>query len=236
MLVGWHDHFARVLGLVASAFFLLPGVSLADAKAGETIAKSGVAGVPACMTCHGAAGEGQAAAAYPRLAGQAQPYLLKQLQDFRARRASAVMQPFAQKLSDAQMSDLADYYASLPNPMPVNASASSGAPSAPASAVSTTPSGAGGAPEITRGAHLAQKGNWDKGVPACFACHGENGQGIAPSFPALAGQNAAYITKQLNDWQSGARSNDPQGLMKAVAEKMSRDDITAVAAYLERLH
>ncbi len=234
------------MAIALLALFALPGISWADAKAGEALAKSGVPGVPACASCHGANGEGQAAASYPRLAGQVQAYLVKQLQDFKARRASAVMQPFAQKLSDQQINDVAEYYASLTPPPMTQATAP--APSAvaptpasgtqiPASGVSASSSMANPRPAtaMTRGAQLAQRGNWDKGVPACFACHGPNARGIPPAFPSLAGQNAPYLSKQLTDWQAGTRNNDPQGLMKIVAEKLSRDDINAVSAYLERL-
>lgn len=223
--------FCFVLGATA----LMPRLVLADAKAGEAIAKAGVAGVPACMTCHGAQGEGQAAAAYPRLAGLSSAYLAKQLQDFKARRPNPIMQPFAQKLTDAQITDLADYYASLPakpsaSLAPATTTSAAAAPSPTSGVTSTAP-----ATNISRGAQLAQRGNWDKGMPACIACHGDKAQGIAPHFPALAGQNANYMSKQLSDWQTGARNNDPQGLMKAVAEKLSRDDISAVSAYLEHL-
>lgn len=234
------------------AFSLLPGICWADAKAGEAIAKSGVPGVPACMSCHGANGEGQAAASYPRLGGQLQAYLVKQLQDFKARRVNPVMQPFAQKLTDQQINDVAEYYASLSPPARAQASpaatppAISTAATSPAPASGTQSQGNGGAvtapaaaanpaAAMTRGAQLAQRGNWDKGVPACFACHGPNAHGIPAAFPALAGQNAPYLSKQLIDWQSGARNNDPQGLMKVIAEKLTRDDINAVSAYLERL-
>jgi cytochrome c553 len=83
------------------------------------------------------------------------------------------------------------------------------------------------------GERLAHNGNWDKGMPACFACHGVNGAGIAPHFPAIAGQGALYTTNQLKAWQGGSRHNDPQGLMKAVASKLSSEDVKAVSVYLE---
>ncbi|BBP03626.1 cytochrome c [Sulfuriferula plumbiphila] len=191
------------------------GLSHADAQAGATIAKNGTGSVAACMQCHGANGEGQAAAGFPRLAGQNRDYLAKQLADFKAKlRTNPLMQPIASALSTAQMNDVADYYASLPAWKPGPGIASSTA-------------------QTTRGAQLAHQGNWDKGMPACFACHGENGAGIAPHFPGIAGQNATYIASQLKDWQTGARLNDPQGLMKAVADKLSAADISAVSAYLE---
>ncbi len=190
------------------------GVSHADVKAGEAIAKSGAGNISACMQCHGPNGEGQAAAGFPRLAGQNRDYLLKQLKDFKAKlRTSPLMSPIANALSPAQMSDVADYYAGLPPWKP-------GPGPAPISA------------QTTQGAQLAQHGNWDKGMPACFACHGANGAGIPPHFPSVAGQNAAYISSQLNGWKAGTRINDPEGLMKAVADKLSPEDITAVSAYL----
>ncbi|MHB1231173.1 MAG: c-type cytochrome [Burkholderiales bacterium] len=201
---------ATALCLAAAA----PGYCYADAKAGEALAKKGAGSAAPCMQCHGANGEGQAAAGFPRLAGQNQAYLVKQMQDFSTgRRSNPIMQAFARTLSAQQIRDVAEYYASLPawqasKPVALTAAAA-------------------------RGSQLARKGNWDKGIPACFACHGEQGTGIAPSFPALAGQNANYMSKQLSAWRAGARTNDPQGLMRSVAEKMSPDEIAAVSAYFE---
>jgi cytochrome c553 len=191
------------------------GLSHADAQAGAVIAKNGTAGIAACMQCHGANGVGNAAAGFPRLAGQNADYLAKQLADFKAKlRTNPLMGPIANALSPTQMKDVADYYASLPGWKPAPGTL-------PGNALSV------------RGAQLAQHGNWDKGMPACFACHGVNGAGIAPHFPTIAGQGAAYTASQLKIWQTGARLNDPQGLMKAVAGKLSADDISAVSAYLE---
>ncbi len=189
--------------------------SYADAQAGAAITKNGTGAATACMQCHGANGEGQATGGFPRLAGQGRNYLVKQLTDFKAKsRINPLMQPIANTLTTAQINDVADYYASLPGWKP---------------AASPVPDTA----QTARGAQLTHRGNWDKGMPACFACHGENGAGIAPHFPAIAGQRATYIAKQLKNWQAGTRSNDPQGLMKAVADKLSADDISAISAYLE---
>ena len=205
-------------GMVATLFVMatiLPQNSYADAKAGEALAKKGGTGVAPCMQCHGPNGEGQAANVYPRLAGQKQGYIEKQLLDFKSgRRIGPVMQAMVQPLTPQQIGDVAAYYASL-DPWPVAKVSSN--------------------PNATPGFQLAQKGKWDKGMPACFACHGEKGVGVAPSFPALAGQNAAYTSKQLNAWKAGTRANDPQGLMKAVADKMTPEEITAVSAYFEKL-
>ena len=197
----------------------MPSLSFADINAGEALAKNGAKGVVApCLQCHGSHGEGQAALGYPRLAGQNKAYLVKQLQDFKGRRSSPIMQVFAQALNEQQINDVAEYYASLP----VGAGGKQAAPT-------TAP-----APS-SQGMLLAQQGNWDKGIPACFACHGEKGAGIAPSFPVLAGQHKTYLVKQLTAWRSGERANDPQGLMKAVAQKMSPEEIDTVSTYLESL-
>ncbi|MHB1245135.1 MAG: c-type cytochrome [Sulfuriferula sp.] len=190
------------------------GFSHADALAGAAIAKKETPTVAACMQCHGTNGEGRAAAGFPRLAGQNKDYLVKQLTDFKAKlRKNPLMGPVANLLSLAQINDVADYYSSLSpwkagsNPVPVT-------------------------PQTTRGAQLVHQGNWDKGMPACFACHGVDGTGIPPHFPSIAGQNAIYIANQLNEWKAGTRINDPEGLMKAVADKLSAEDISAVSTYL----
>lgn len=201
---------------------IMPSLGYANAKAGEALVKQGAKAVAPCMQCHGANGEGQAVAGYPRLAGQSKAYLVKQLQDFKnGQRRDPVMKVFAQALKDQQINDVAEYYASLPGWQP-GKQAWSTMPTSPAAPASL-------------GFVLAQQGNWDKGIPACFACHGEKGAGIFPFFPALAGQSKTYLLKQLTDWQSGTRTNDPQGLMKAVAQKMSSEDMTAVSTYLESL-
>ena len=82
-----------------------------------------------------------------------------------------------------------------------------------------------------RGARIALSGLWEKDVPACISCHGPGGHGVGAHFPALAGQYASYIAKQLNAWRIGTRSNDPQDLMKGIAQRLSPADIAAVAAY-----
>ncbi len=210
-------NFARNPSVEIGLLLLLTGqvgVSHADVKAGEAIAKSGTGNISACMQCHGPNGEGQPAAGFPRLAGQNRDYLVKQLKDFKAKlRTNPLMSPIASALSPAQMNDVADYYASLP-------AWKAGLSPAPVTALTI------------RGAQLAHQGNWDKGMPACFACHGVEGAGIPPHFPSIVGQNSAYISSQLNDWKTGTRINDPEGLMKAVADKLSPEDITAVSTYL----
>lgn len=188
----------------------------ADSAAGKTLAQTGAPGVPACSTCHGANGEGQAQAGFPRLAGQGRAYLAKQLDDFRnGRRHNPVMEPIARALNERQVADAADYFASLPR-------------IAARTSFDQAPKGAG--------ERIALRGDWAHRVPACFKCHGEDGAGVAPHFPAIAGQGATYTAKQLRDWKSGARANDPQGLMKSVADHLTDSDIDAVAQWLASIH
>src|ERR1700722_10723973 len=74
--------------------------------------------VATCAACHGAAGEGSSTRAIPRLAGQNADYLahaLAMVQD--GTRASPVMQPVAQNLSDSDMRQLADYFAAQHPPL-----------------------------------------------------------------------------------------------------------------------
>ena len=63
---------------------------------------------------------------------------------------------------------------------------------------------------------------------ACAACHGPDGNSIAPNFPKLAGQHADYITKQLSDYKGGDRTD---ATMNAMAAPLSEQDIADLAAF-----
>src|SRR3546814_2777956 len=57
--------------------------------------------------------------------------------------------------------------------------------------------------DLARGEQLALEGDWNKGVPACFSCHGPSGFGVAPGFPSIAAQHAPYVARQLDAWKGG---------------------------------
>lgn len=183
---------------------------------GQKIASQGNgAGATACVACHGANGGGLASAGFPALAGQNADYLHRQLNDFASgSRSNPTMVPVAKALSREERRAVSDYFSSLP-----------------AIAGTATP----GADQMKLGSKLAQSGNWDKDIPACFTCHGDNAAGIGSHFPALAGQHASYLGQQLLAWQAGTRNNDPNGLMKGVAQRLSEAEIKAVSAYLASL-
>ena len=77
-------------------------------------------------------------------------------------------------------------------------------------------------------------GNAARGIPACMACHGPAARGVdAARFPALRGQHAVYIAKQLQDYASGTRKTGPNNIMQDIARKLSADDIRDVASYIQ---
>ncbi len=64
----------------------------------------------------------------------------------------------------------------------------------------------------------------------CFICHGTNGESSSPVFPRLAGQNAAYVARQLADYQSGRRKSDA---MRPMVEDLKPADFKALGTYFE---
>ena len=66
----------------------------------------------------------------------------------------------------------------------------------------------------------------------CVACHGEDGMGIAPNYPVLAGQHADYLAHSLRQYRSGERKN---AIMAGFAANLSDDDIEDLAAWFASL-
>ena len=160
-----------------------------------------------CTMCHGARGLSQADT--PNLAGQYPVTIYKELVDFKTgARASAVMAPLVADLSDADMRDLAAYYAYLPR-------------------VSAPHPAAGEPPRIVAsGAPL-------RGIAPCGACHGEVDSKASAAW--LEGQPAVYLHTQLEAFATGARHNDIGEQMRNVAREMTADEIAAASAfYAER--
>ncbi len=190
--------------------FLVLGMLPLLAQAADTSTKINVS---SCEVCHGKNGVGKNE--FPRLGGQEPAYFVKQLQDFRAgTRSNPMMQSVAKSMSEADMAQYAAYFSKLP---------------LPAAKASTED-----AALLAEGESLAKNGDWPKGIPACFQCHGENGQGISRDFPQITGQPARYTAAQIANWKSGSRSNDAIGLMKTVSDKLTDGQIKAVSAYLSQ--
>ena len=71
---------------------------------------------------------------------------------------------------------------------------------------------------------------------ACSACHGADGKTpIQPTYPKLAGQNAAYLAQQIQDIRDGKRANGQTAVMKPIVGPITDEEIMAVAEYLSGL-
>ena len=205
------------------AMVLLTGAAF-SAHAETTPAKGDAAKAQAianqvCAACHAADGN-SAAAANPKLAGQPAEYITKQLQNFKlalqdpnkeGARKSPVMSAMVVSLSDEDMLNLGAYYASK------------------AIKVGTAKAPYAAGQKVYRG------GNAATGVAACAACHGPSGAGMPAQYPRLGGQHADYILGQLKAFRSGDRSNDASKMMRTIANKMSDQEMQAVANYVSGL-
>ncbi len=166
-----------------------------------------------CAACHGADGNSPVPN-FPKLAGQSQEYIVKQLTEFKAGvRNDPTMSPMAAPLSETDVNDLAAYFSSQPRAAGVSASAELAA----------------------RGQKLYMGGDSSKGLSACAACHGPQGAGNGPArFPALASQHATYTATTLQKFKSGERANGP--MMRDIAARMSDADMQAVSEYMAGVH
>lgn len=207
----------------------------AQAYGGGDVA-AGEAKAVVCAACHGPAGASQNPD-WPVLAGQGQKYLEKQLRDFQTgARPNLIMKPQAGLLNEQDIQNIAAYYAAQKAPV-------------------RSTQGVGEAPEETLklGEALYRGGHMERGIPACAACHGASGQGIPPAaFPALAGQHAKYTRLQLQAFKNAAgiedlasdanlnaivqRPNDPNGMMRDIAAKLTEKEIEALALYIQGLY
>ena len=194
--------------LSAVCVFLAQASTAADGSADEGESKA-----TPCVACHGVGGN-SANPVWPNLAGQHAQYTRKQLEAFKSgARQDPLMSPMAASLTEDDMADLAAYYAEQ------------------------TATGLEADPEkLSQGQRLYRGGDGSKGVAACTACHGPSGDGNPTAlYPAIGGQQAAYVAKQLRAYREGARQTDPNQMMRNVAHAMSDEQIDAVAAYVQGL-
>ncbi|MCY1517187.1 cytochrome c4 [Pseudomonas sp. BN414] len=160
----------------------------------------------ACVGCHGVQGKSQHQG-YPSLAGQPATYLANQLRNFASgARANPNMGPLAMTLSEADVQQLAAYFAKQ----------------------SAAQNSSFKADPVLRekGQRLALNGG-------CAACHGEGLMG-RDQFPRLAGQGHDYLLAQLNAFAEGRRK-DSTGAMTAIVSTLSADDRQALSHYLAAL-
>ncbi|MAA76114.1 MAG: cytochrome C [Salinisphaeraceae bacterium] len=169
----------------------------------------------ACAGCHGEYGRSQRETYYPSIAGKPAGYLYEQLLNFRAgRRHQTQMQQMLTPLSTDYMREMAAYYAGQT------------AARHPSDADALDPAAA------ARGEQLALHGDAALDVPACRDCHGAGLRGGGPYVPGLVGLRREYIEAQLGGWQSGARSALAPDCMATIAQRLSGEDMAAVAGWI----
>ncbi|WMJ07808.1 cytochrome c [Nitrosomonas sp. sh817] len=191
--------------------------SESDSTAPEPAAPATVEEIAAgtCAGCHNADGN-SVIPMNPILAGQHPEYITKQLMDFKAngeeppKRNSPVMSAMVAALSQEDMKGLGEYYAKQkanPSQAPIDEKL------------------------IEAGKVIYHGGNIENGIPACASCHGPDGSGIPPHYPAVAGQHAEYTLSQLDQFNKGDRAND-NAVMQQVVSRMSANEKRAVSAYI----
>ncbi len=202
-----------VSGFAAASEHAAAPAAKADPAKGATLFDSGDAarGIPACASCHGAAGN-STIVTNPRLAGQVADYTYKQLVDFTTpNRNNPVMTTYAKALTDEEKKNIAAYLATT----------------------AAKPGAAKNKDTIDLGKKIYRGGIASLGVAACASCHGPSGAGIPSQYPRIAGQHQDYTVAQLASFKSGARKNSVQ--MSTLAKRMSDDDMKAVADYIAGL-
>jgi cytochrome c553 len=157
-----------------------------------------------CAICHGSNRQGQVDT--PNLEGQSATAIYKQLRDFKiAARANAIMSPFAIKLGEQDMQDLAAYYSYLPRQPGTHPDPTIDSP------------------------HVVARGAPMRNIPTCASCHDQNS--VKLGAPWLDGQSAVYIKAQLQAFASGTRRNDISQQMRNIARQMTSDEMNEAARY-----
>jgi cytochrome c553 len=179
-----------------------------DAAAGQTKAA-------ACGGCHGMDGNALVPT-FPKMAGQGEAYIVKQLADFKAneKRKNDIMLGMAAGLSEQDAADIGAYYASqkLASAAPFDES------------------------KIAMGREIYKGGNLTEGIPACQSCHGPTGAGMpSAGYPQVGGQYTDYTIAQLKAFKEGTRTNDDKALMRTIVKQLSDEQLEAVAHYMASL-
>lgn len=199
--------------LAADAAHAPPAAAKADPAKGGSLYDTGdnARGLPACVSCHGAGGN-STINTNPKLAGQIDTYVHKQLVDFTTpARNQPVMTTYAKMLSDEEKKNIAAYLATQQ-------------PKQGAARNKDT---------LELGRKIYRGGVADRGVAACASCHGATGSGIPAQYPRVAGQHQDYTLAQLQAFKAGTRSNSVQ--MTTLAKRLSDDEMKAVADYIAGL-
>ncbi|NQZ32959.1 MAG: cytochrome c4 [Oceanospirillaceae bacterium] len=196
-----------IIGLALSLTISTYAYAAGDAAAGKE--KS-----VACGACHGADGNSEVGT-FPKLAGQNEKYLIKQMLAIQSdERSVPEMAGQLDGKNEQDIEDIAAYYTSK-----------------------KILGGKTAADQLELGQSIYRSGIASKQVAACTACHGAKGQGLPTAgYPALSGQHAAYTEKQLKSFRTVSRTNDPNSMMRDIAARLSDVEIKAVASYIQGLY
>jgi cytochrome c553 len=204
-------NYQRILALLCGCLF---GVQLAHAApppVSDTIKQR----MQACTGCHGKEGVSTNQGYFPRIAGKPAGYIYNQLVNFREqRRQNAAMTHLLENMSDAYLHEIANYFSALdlPYPPPQHAGKAAGL--------------------LARGEQLVMRGDPQRDIPACTACHGKAMTGRLPSTPGLLGLPRDYVVAQIGGWKAGSRKAGEPDCMAQVAKRLTVDDIDAVSTWL----
>ena len=158
-----------------------------------------------CIACHGADGN-SVIPTIPSIAGQPRQFIVTALYMFReGRRKNDAMAPFAAKLSNADLNDLAAYF-----------NAQKMAP----------PTGQASEETVAKGRAVTAANN-------CVACHTAALTG-QQQIPRLAGQHKPYLLEQLKAFKAGTRG-DLDGTMTSAAQGLVVEELDMLADYLSTL-
>lgn len=183
----------------------------AKAPAKPDLARGQEISAQVCGACHVTDGS-RGLPANPILQDQHPEYIVKQLQDFKSgKRENAIMTGMASTLSDADMVNVAAFYASN----------------------KAKPGFAKDKDTVRMAERIFRGGIADRRVPACSGCHTPDGAGIPSQYPRLSGQHAEYAAAQLTAFRDGTRGNSPQ--MTGVAARLNDREIKALADYMAGL-
>jgi len=207
---------ARQAGIAALLLMTLAALALKPLPAraieqADTLARR----LAACTSCHGPQGRASPEGYLPRIAGKPAGYLYNQLRQFReGRRAVPVMTWMVDRLPDAYLLEMAQYFAEqhppYPRPQTVTLDAAS----------------------RERGRLLVMNGDASRSVPACTACHGKALLGAQPAIPGLLGLPQDYLNAQLGAWREGVRNAVAPDCMATIAKRLAPQDIAAITGWL----
>lgn len=170
-----------------------------------------------CQQCHGKDGNSNNQL-WPKIAGQNYKYLLQQLKAIQQGEKGPRYEPSMLfsviDLSDADLEDLASYFASQKPKL-----------------------GKASSKNLALGKSIYHGGISNKKIAACSSCHGPKGEGNKlAGFPRLAGQHQQYTKLQLTKYKKLKRTTDLNAIMRDIAKKLSPEEVEAVSNYVQGLH